>query len=322
MKLILESRTVANQEKKTASAVKKKPLSWDDLLTLAVVAREGSWGGAARALGLTRNTVIRRLQRLELALDAQVIEENQDGIVLTPRGREVVATAQEMGELVEAVGLGGAGGASSRRGQAGRADARDAVHGLVRVTAPEGISAQLIAPALGALLREYPALRVDLVATSAVLSISHKQADVAVRLAPPEDEQLIALRAGALRYALYGADEGEAAAHGGSLVSYDATGARFPETQTLQRAFHDRQPVVRSNSLLVQVEAVLGGAGTALLPDYLAARYAGLKKLSDLMLEKPVFVVFHSKHRETPRVRAVTAWLQQLMLRSLGPDEA
>jgi len=325
--VILGSRIVATQEKKTASAVKKKPLSWDDLLTLATLAREGSWGGAARALGLTRNTVIRRLQRLELSLDAQVVEESQGGIVLTPRGREVVAAAQEMGELVEGVATGGGFGAG--------AGAAAAVHGLVRLTAPEGISAQLIAPALGGLLREYPALRVDLVASSAVLSISHKQADVAVRLTPPEDEQLIALPVGALTYSLYDAQPADATAAGAvgggagigggtgsaGLVAYDASGVRHPETLALQRMFHDRRPQVRSNSLMVQLEAVLGGAGTALLPDYLAARHAGLRKLSDLVLEKPVFVVFHSKHRETPRVRAVTAWLQQLMLRSLGPGE-
>jgi DNA-binding transcriptional LysR family regulator len=305
---------VAIQEKKSAGAVKKKPLSWDDLLTLATLAREGSWGNAARALGLTRNTIIRRIQRLELALDAQLIEETMGGILLTPRGRDAVAIALEMGELATGVAQ---GGAAVQRVRAGHTAAAEAVHGLVRVTASEGIAAQLIAPALGALLREYPALRVDLIASSAVLSISHKQADVAVRLTPPHDEQLIALSAGTLSYSMYGAEEGQ----GEGLVGYDATGVHYPETLELQRIFHDRLPQVRSNSLHVQLEAVLEGAGKALLPDYLAQRHAGLRKLSGMVLEKPVFVVFHAKHRETPRVRAVTAWLQQLILRSLGREE-
>jgi DNA-binding transcriptional LysR family regulator len=313
MRPILESRNVVTQDKKTASAVKKKPLSWDDLLTLATLAREGSWGGAAKALGLTRNTVIRRIQRLELALDAQVVEEGQDGIVLTPRGRDAVAAAEEMGQLAENVV------------QASGQIAASAIHGLVRVTASEGISAHLIAPALGGLLREYPALRVDLIASSAVLSISHKQADVAVRLTPPEDEQLIALPVGVLTYSLYRAAMPEGAGGTGAtdsaaLVAYDTSASRYPEVQALQRMFHDRQPRVRSNSLQVQLEAVRSGAGSTLLPDYLAQRYLsqGLQKLSDVVLEKPVFVVFHSKHRDTPRVRVVTAWLQQLMLRSLA----
>jgi DNA-binding transcriptional LysR family regulator len=317
MRLILESRDVVTQEKKTASAVKKKPLSWDDLMTLAALAREGSWGGAARALGLTRNTVIRRIQRLELALDAQVVEESPEGIVLTPRGRDAVAAAEEMGALAENVAQGTGPGAGGRIGRAGAGQsAAPAVHGLVRVTASEGISAHLIAPALGGLLREYPALRVDLIASSAVLSISHKQADVAVRLMPPEDVQLIALPVGRLTYSLYGAAEADSAA----LVAYDTSASRYPEVQALQRMFDDRQPRLRSNSLQVQLAAVRSGAGTTLLPDYLAQQCQGqgLQKLSDVVLEKPVFVVFHSKHRETPRVRAVTAWLQQLMLRSLA----
>jgi DNA-binding transcriptional LysR family regulator len=307
---------VATQDQKIAGAVKKMPLHWDDLLTLATLAREGSWREAAVALKLTRNTVLRRIQRLELSLDAQLVEESQGRVVLTPRGREAVAVAQEMGELAEAIG-GTAGAAGARRRDAADSPA-DEVHGLVRVTAPEGISAHIIAPALGSLLRQYPALRIDLIAASAVLSISHKQADVAVRLTQPEDEHLIGLRAGTLTYSLYGAADG---AHGDSLVGYDASGARNPETLALQRMFHDRQQQVRSNSLLAQVEAVRGGAGASLLPDYLARQLEGLRKLSDLVLEKPVFVIFHAKHRETPRVRAVTAWLQQLMLRSLGQED-
>lgn len=307
---------MATKDQKIAGAVKKMPLHWDDLLTLATLAREGSWREAAVALKLTRNTVLRRIQRLELSLDAQLVEESQGKVVLTPRGQEAVAVAQEMGELADAIGGATAAAGARRRDAAG--GAADEVHGLVRMTAPEGISAHIIAPALGGLLRQYPALRIDLVAASAVLSISHKQADVAVRLTPPEDEHLIALRAGTLTYALYGSAD---AAHGEGLVGYDASGARHPETLALQRMFHERQQQVRSNSLLAQVEAVRGGAGASLLPDYLARQLEGLRKLSDLVLEKPVFVIFHAKHRDTPRVRAVTAWLQQLLLRSLGQED-
>lgn len=285
--------------KKFDGAVKKKPLSWDDLYTLSTLAQARSYVAAAAALKLTRATVVRRMQRLELALGEQLLEEHQGAIALTARGEQVLATARQMGELAEGLACAPAGAAAGRHAAT--------VSGKVRLTAPEGIAVHLLAPALGGLLRTHPQLRVDLLADAAVLSISHKQADIAVRLHYPDDGNLVALAAPPLAYALYRARGSEAQA----LIGYDGSGARFPESAALRRHCPGQETAVRSNSLAAQLQAVRSGAGIALLPCYLAAAHAELEALSGVLLEKPVYIVYHGKDRDTPRIQATAAWLRQ-----------
>lgn len=289
--------------KKFDGAVKKKPLSWDDLYTLSTLAHARSYVAAAAALKLTRATVVRRMQRLELALGEQLLEEHQGAIALTARGEQVLATARQMGELAESLAEGLAGA------PAGAAAGRHAatVSGKVRLTAPEGIAVHLLSPALGGLLRTHPQLRVDLLADAAVLSISHKQADIAVRLHYPDDGNLVALAAPPLAYALYRARGSETQA----LIGYDGSGARFPESAALRRHCPGQEAAVRSNSLAAQLQAARSGAGIALLPCYLAAAHAELEALSGVLLEKPVYIVYHGKDRDTPRIQATAAWLRQ-----------
>lgn len=273
-------------------------MSWDDLLTLSTLAQARSYVAAGAALKLTRATVVRRMQRLELALGEQLIEETEGRIALTARGERAVAMARQMGDLADALAEDGAGD--------GAPHASAAVSGKVRLTAPEGIAAHLLAPALGALLRQHPLLRVDLLADAAVLSISHKQADIAVRLRYPEDGNLVALAGPPLAYALYRA-RGSAAE---GLIAYDASGARFPESTALRQRYPGVEPVMRSNSLAAQLQAARSGAGVALLPCYLAAQ-ADLEAVSGVLLEKPVYIVYHGKDRDAPRIQATAAWLRQ-----------
>lgn len=289
---------MATQRRKIDSAVKKKPLSWDDLLTLSTLARHQTYQHTARELGLTRSTVVRRIQRLELALGFQVVEEHQGKVALTAQSAQVVSTARGMSDMV----------AQLERAQP--ADS-DAVHGLVRVTAPEGIAAHLLAPRFGALHRRHPGLELTLLATSSVLSISHKQADLAVRMSYPEDGNLIAIPAATLRYRLY---QGQAAASEGGapplLVTYDDAGAEYPEAVALRQRYPQVKAQFRSNNLAAQIQAVRDG-GIGLLPEYVERHYTGLALLQEeAVLEKTMYIVFHSMHRDHPKIRAVADWLK------------
>ncbi len=284
--------------KKFDGAVKKKPLSWDDLLTLSTLARVGAYAAAAEALGLTRGTAVRRIERLELALGYQVVTEQHGKVGLTARGQQVLATARQMHDLVLGLDTPASAAASD-------------ILGLVRLTAPEGLASYVIAPAIAQLQRAHPGLEIELLADSAILSISHKQADVAVRLKYPEDGNLIALAARPLSYSIMHGATPEPAE---GLVTYDLSGADFPETLALLRAYPERPVALRSGSLPVQVEAVRRGAGLSMLPDYLSGIYPELRSLSGgAVLEKPVYIVFHSQHRDQRKIRVVTDWLQGLL---------
>lgn len=303
---ILERRIMASQGKKSDSAVKKKPMSWDDLHTLATLSKLGSFARTATSLKLARGTVVRRIERLEKALGIEIVKEAMGAVHLTTEGQRVLATALQMQDL--------AAGIAAPVAQA----APGGVSGTVRLTAPEGIAAHLIVPQLAALHAQHPQLQFELATGFELLSISHKQADVAVRLAYPTDSKLIAIPVKPLSYSLY-ASSSCAERHGSAdgllaapvLIAYDETGARFPESAYLAGRYPDLQPSLRSNSLFAQIQAVREGIGVALLPDYVSRHYPELIRVSESgLVHKEVFIVYHSKDRETEKVRAVVDWLK------------
>lgn len=296
------------QRSKTDSAVKKRALSWDDLLTLSTLARQASYGATARALDLTRATVVRRMRRLELALGYQLVEESQGKVRLTPDALRVVATAHEMNELVRGIG------------QAGH-EAGPRLAGRVRVTAPEGIATCLLAPALAALRRQHPGLGIELQVSMAVLSLSHKETDIAVRLAAPSDGNLVALALPPLRYAMMAARAALASAGADALplAGYDRAAEAVPESAYLRRHYPQREPALRSNSLLAQVEAIRHGAACGLLPLYMLGRYPELTTLPGAApMEKPAWIVFHGAQRGNPAIQAVRTWLRSTLEAAFG----
>lgn len=300
-----------NQEKKIASAVKKKSLSWDDLHTLAILGVERSYKGAANVLRLSRGTVVRRIQRLELAVGVQVVDEAMGHVVLTSEGLQLLVTANEMQRLASSI-------------QGAKPGLQSQIHGLVRITAPEGIAANLVTPSLAKLKEAHPDLKFELLADSEILSLSHKQADVAIRLRYPTDSNLIALRIGSLGYSLYASDTLVTQQSADfdwikkmALIGYETT-SRFPETTALIDACSDSDFSFRSNNLPSQIEATRAGLGIALLPDYVHAKYPELAKISPMpIIEKDVFIVFHCQYRDEARIRTVVDWLKSSMQQSL-----
>lgn len=297
------------------SPVKKKSLSWDDLHTLAVLAQAGSFGAAAKAMRLSRGTVVRRIERLEKSIGVEVVTEHLGEVRLTDEGKKIAGTASEMRDLAASV-------ASTRQQEPRRTD----VNGKVRLTAPEGIAGHLVAPCCAELNRRHPGLQLVLVADSTVLSISHKEVDVAVRLVYPTDSNLVALPAGNVRYFLYASRASVAAAGEpeklravAPIVGYDDSGELFPESAWLRANIPDRPRTFRSNSLFSQIQALRTGTGMGLLPQYVESRYPELVRLSDQpCMEKNAFVVFHGKDRDQDKIRTVVDCLQAQLRLELG----
>jgi DNA-binding transcriptional LysR family regulator len=74
----------------------------------------------------------------------------------------------------------------------------------VRVTAVPILANRLLVPALPRLFARHPRLRVELVAEPRNLSLTRREADIALRLARPESGPALARRIGRLDFAVYG----------------------------------------------------------------------------------------------------------------------
>ncbi len=81
-------------------------LDMNALKDFVAVIREGSFSGAARALGVPKSTISKRIQDLEAALDTRLIERTTRSLRLTAEGAAFHARAVRIvTEAEEAVTL-------------------------------------------------------------------------------------------------------------------------------------------------------------------------------------------------------------------------
>jgi DNA-binding transcriptional LysR family regulator len=150
----------------------KMDISWDEVKLFLAVAEEGSVSGAARKLRMAQPTLSRRLATLERAVGESLFRRSASGTALTTAGERMVAPARRMAEWAGEVGR-----AAEPTGQGPQ--------GLVRITAPPMVAYDFLAPFAGWLARHHPGLRVEVLATMQYLDLARGEADLALRVRPP-----------------------------------------------------------------------------------------------------------------------------------------
>jgi len=165
-----------------------------ELQTFVRVAETGSIAKAAKALGLPRSTISRRITRLEEELGIALLRRAPRKVSLTDLGRRLhdrsAAALRELEDL-----------------EAGLRVAPKTVAGHLRVTAPNDLGAGGFFPALlEAFHRAHPAVTVDLVLTGRVVDLVEEGFDIALRpraVSPPLGGALMSRSLGRLRVALF-----------------------------------------------------------------------------------------------------------------------
>jgi DNA-binding transcriptional LysR family regulator len=195
-----------------------------------MIARHRTLSAAARAMGVRQPTMGRRLQALEHRAGATLLQKTPDGYVLTAAGEAVLAAVERIEAETQAV----------ERLIAGK-DLR--LEGTVRLTTVETLAADVLSPVLAAFRVDHPLVRVEIVAATRSLSLTKREADVALRIAPFLQPDLVARKVGELAYGLYASpaylerhgtpDWGGGAGGDGAGVSGALSGRRRPETCSL-----------------------------------------------------------------------------------------
>ncbi|QJR81074.1 LysR family transcriptional regulator [Alteromonas pelagimontana] len=143
--------------------------------------RTGSLSGAARHLKLTPMSATRRLAALENELGVRLFQRTSRSISLTPEGDDFLPFVVEMLETQEAA-------------RATLSSSVGSATGLLRVTAPITLGRKRIMPIVQSLLDENPGLRIDLELSDGIVDIVASGFDLAIRIAPLKDSDLIARR--------------------------------------------------------------------------------------------------------------------------------
>lgn len=278
--------------------------NWNDLKLVLAIARAGTLAGGATALGINHSTAYRRLNALEETIGARLFERLPGGIYHSTAEGERVATTAERVET-EAAAL--------SRDVLGR-DAR--LTGSLRVTSSETLAYRVLTAELARFRKAHPGIVVELVIDNRVLSLSRREADVAIRVTRPKEPDLHGRKLGDIAWTIYAAPE-LVAEHGPIAVDDSLAGRDFigwgadvgglAASDWLADRIEPDQIVYRSNSLVNQFTAARAGIGFALLPCYLGDPEPGLVRAlatPAAVLTRELWVVTHADLRKTARVRA------------------
>jgi DNA-binding transcriptional LysR family regulator len=283
-------------------------LEWSDFKVLLALARAGSVAGAARELQVDNSTVSRRLAALEEAVGAQLLVRGGREFSWTSEGRAVLEAA----EATEA-----ATAAALRAVRASKVE----VQGSVRISVAPAFVLVLMRHMIPALRQAYPLLSVELIGAYMRADLAKGDADIAVRMARPDESNLVARRAFDCAWFVYAAtayleSRGRPASFDDlprhDLVLYAENLHNAPPIRWLEAYKGSASVVSRNDSLETALQAAQAGAGIVVVPAFAGDPLADLERVfPDSVAANVGWIVYHESVRDTPRVRVVADALME-----------
>ena len=228
------------------------------MTVFAAVARHGTLSGAARSLGVTKQSVSQRIVRLEQRIGVELLLRSTRALRLTEAGARYYESCVSIISQVE-------------EAEHDAQQSQRSASGTVRVTAPTGLSAGLIMPAACAFQRSYPAIRVELLFEEKLVDLIRDGVDLAVRAGSVKSTPSFVARSLFDVANVIVASPEYLRLHGsprdpGAIPSIPCVTGRRAETWTI-----DRQQIVVSGSIVVNTfeaarDAAAAGIGLACVP--------------------------------------------------------
>jgi DNA-binding transcriptional LysR family regulator len=278
-------------------------LDWNDLRYVLAIARTGAHAAASRRLRVNETTLYRRLARIEACLGFRLFQRIEGSLLPTDLGHRVIAHAERM-ELAAGAVVEAANGGKSTAG------------GTVRLTSVPILINRLLLPELKELRDAHPDLRVELIAEPRNLSLTKRDADLALRLARPNKEQrVIARRIAQLRYAVYGPQDSSGAAL--PWIAYDDSMLELPHAAWIHQTVRAEgsAPGLVVNDSELALHAIKAGLGKSLLPMAIGENEPGLSRLigNEAVLAREVWLLVLPELKHLTRIRVAVAWLEKVI---------
>nr|WP_314539135.1 LysR family transcriptional regulator [uncultured Massilia sp.] len=273
-------------------------MEWSDVRIFLAVVRSGSYGAAARTLGVSHPTVGRRIKVLEEEAQQALFRRTPDGLVLTDAGDAVMGLAESMEQSALAL----------ERRLAGN---HDRLEGILRISSAEWFAGHVLAPVLAELARRHPAVVPELIASYRLLDLSRREADVAFRIVPFSEPDIVQRRLMRMPYGVYAAAGTAAALQDDpasiGLILMNTAQSHFPDVAWLLDRFPRSRRVFSSTSRTVQAQMCVRGIGIAVLPRPLGDATPGLQRIDmpDQPPGRDIWVGYHQDLRHMDRLRAM-----------------
>lgn len=272
-------------------------LKWDDLRYLLVVARTGSLSAASRLLKVNRTTVLRRINALEKRLDCALFERSRSGYAVTPDAERLVASARTLETAV----------IEFEHQLSGE---KPEIEGDLRVTTTDSMLPALVEH-LASFHRSYPRIRIELAVTNHRLSLTRREADIAVRPTINPPENLWSRKIADIAFAIYASARYLKQQPDRPLAQHAWLGLDEPLTDSrpgrwLQTEIPPENVCLRADSFVALRMAAEQGLGLALMPCYLGDASRKLRRLETSLpqLDVGLWVLTHSDLARSARIRA------------------
>lgn len=291
-------------------------LDWTLLRSFLAVVEGGSLSTAAKNIGATQPTLSRHIRELETALGVILFTRSAQGLDPTKAALGLVDDARAMGAAAEALNL----KAQGRSQQ---------LFGTVRITASVIVANLMLPTILAALRQAEPSIQVEIVASDTNQNLLRRDADIAIRMADPTQNALIARKLGDTPIGLFATrayfDRRGRIASKDDLRHHDLIG--LDRSDFLLRGFASyginltrEEFALRTDDGMLTWNLLLAGAGIGIAQVILARRHPELEQVgAGIGLGAlPVWLVMSEEVRSNARIRRVADFLASALTEILG----
>jgi len=278
-------------------------VDWNLLSAFVHLVDAGSLTQAARNAGVSQPTLSRQIQLLERQLKMALFERTARGMQLTETGKTFVDRAMRMKAAADEI---------ARAAQGLESDLR----GTVRISASELTACHILPRILTTVRQQYPDIEFEVVASNELSNLLNREADIAIRMAPPKQKELVARKVMDLDVGIYahkrylrkhGAPESLGELLDRDLIGYDRDDSLRRGLLAAGSAKSKLRFAFRSDSHEVCWQMVRAGFGCGFVTAIIAATDASVVQVlpGAAVPSLPVWLTVHREVRSNPRLRVV-----------------
>lgn len=294
-------------------------MDWDKLRIFHAVAEAGSFTHAGEMLNLSQSAVSRQISALEDSLNVPLFHRHARGLILTEQGELLYRTAHDVF-------------AKLAMAEAQLTESKDRPRGPLKVTATVALGSTWLTPRMKEFLELHPEISVELVLDERELDLGMREADVAIRMLPPRQPDLIQRHLLTVHINIYasasyihrrGMPKTPEDLDGHSIIVYGED-AR-PPVQDLNwllrlgvKPGQSRTPVLCINNVYAIFKALQAGIGIGALPEFMVQGADDLVRVLP-QIQGPridAYFVYPEELRNSKRIQVFRDFLLQQVAKS------
>lgn len=276
------------------------PADWDLLQSLHAVLEAGSFSAAARLRRLTQPTLGRHIDQLERQLGAPLFLRSPRGLQPTDLALAFRPHLADMAAASEAAGRDAAGVASGEGG-------------VVRVAASDVVGVEVLPEILTRFRMANPRIDVELSLSNKIQDLTRRDADIAVRMARPTQNSLVAKKVGELSLGFYatpdylarnGTPQGFDDLPKHTLIGFDREFPQLANDVDIGRPVSRDVFALRTDNDAAQLGAIRAGFGIGVCQKQIGARAGLVPVMPDAFgFKLDIWICMHETLRGSPRMR-------------------